>query len=422
MNEVFSPSLTISKLVLDSYPELRKIAIHTVDWGGQWFRPIKFILPCEVPINSAINIRIYEDLNNIKSTDNKILSNPPTLSLIISDTTKNINFITLGNQTLIEVNKILLPTAIQLVSEVSFRMGKWFYEKYKSFSIEDIKDNVPINNSVRSESLRDAMKKNLTTSFAVNFSDGERKPSSFYFKDEITRPIFSFARHIEHAGDYILMPLSTHQSYGTKNFKKISVPKQRNSEKIFWRGSTTGTIHNNEGKTLHFNTVINKDLLLDPTLLRIIYSAFHRFQFVYWGHGKYFMDVGFINSINGFKYLTKSSTTQEEALKFIFQMAIEGNDFASSLPWQLLSGAIVFLPKPRWHSIFNYGLKNFHNCLICERDFVDLESLFLSIKNNDALKYDITSQAVNYSENFCSDSYSDLIFRLIMKIYDGAYY
>jgi len=62
-----------------------------------------------------------------------------------------------------------------------------------------------------------------------------------------------------------------------------------------------------------------------------------------------------------------------EFQKFKFHLALAGNDIASSMPFDMVSNSVLLMPKPVYHTQFNYKLEDMKHYIEIKPDLSNLE-------------------------------------------------
>lgn len=311
--------------------------------------------------------------------------------------------------------RIVIPSvdalyyALFIISNVKYRMGQWFYTRFDSVNSEVLSDSyypIDLTFSSRAKSyprasdLAQFLEAFLHKSTLIQFKDNINQNPLIYFKDGVLRPIFSFNRHVRYSSQYVLWPLSSHQKFGSRDFKDYFSNVHEKLPNIFWRGSTMGSINNKKGRALFFNKAIEQYKGFDPFVAKLIYNGYARFRFVMENYDLPFSDIGFSSVIPNFEYLSKPRVDLVDANRNLFHVALDGNDLPSALPWQLYNSNITFIPELNYESIFTYGLLPWVNFVPIRSDFSDLLELRQSLLFDRRLIELISSNARRYMTNF----------------------
>ena len=256
--------------------------------------------------------------------------------------------------------------------------------------------------------------------------------NNFYicFKDDFFIDISKLVKNIPIIGfnrctkflensNIVLFPLEGYQLYNNLSkqyFNKIDIEKK--IPKLIWRGSMSGTVNTNFGGTYHMCN-INKYLPKENDLF--YYICYSRFKFCYYNSLNKFVDAGFTNNhqfLKNYQFLCKEKIGIEEQCKYRYHIALNGNDLASSLPWQLLNHNVVFIPYPfRYESIFTYDLQPWIHFVPVSNDFFDFEKNFDIINNDIELCREISENAHRYMIKFLSKEFYDNFTKQILDRY-----
>jgi hypothetical protein len=317
---------------------------------------------------------------------------------------------------------------IYVVSNVKYRMGRWFSEICPKFDDSLITENqypldVTCINRVmsntrykRASDLYETLSQ-LNIVAGIAFKDNVYIRNALFFKDRIRRAIFAFNRHIRNSDDYILWPLSEYQRFGDPNFRIFSTPYEEKRKFLFWRGSPTGTSNTEWGNGIYFKVAISRYSKEDSLIFQFIAKNYPRFQFVYKNIEYEFADIGFTEEIPHFKYMKKEKVSLEYANTFLFHAAIDGNDLPSSLPWQLINGNIVFMAPLTFESLFTYNLKPWIHYVPVRSDFELIDKVFYDVVNDESLLRSISANTILYMRPFCNNKIQKLIDQLILYRY-----
>ena len=174
--------------------------------------------------------------------------------------------------------------------------------------------------------------------------------------------------------------------------------KQKNN-KLFWRGSTTGTdeLHHNK----RYN-IVSKNINIHEN----IDLGFNNFcQGVY------------LNNQNAFNNLYKSTIDKMEQIQFKFILNIEGNDCASAFPWVLTSNCCPLHNYPFTYEtyIFGLGLEPYVHFVPINNDGSDLLEKYEWCLNNLDKCEEIANNGKIYMEKY---QRLDLLDAIMLKFFD----
>lgn len=278
---------------------------------------------------------------------------------------------------------------------------------------------------------------NCQVPILVNLSDAQ----DYYYNclDKYSFvPVFQYNRKTNRE-DIILFPLEGY--YMSPGSHNVSIPSNdiNWSEKIpkaIWRGSLSGIFQSHSSAGIGskiWAAGVWKKILTKEVPVSISYLAllqFPRFRLVDMYLNDEDIDVGLtISELNSFKTkdkcdvldflkkYTKPSLSKEKMIRYKYLIAVEGNDVSSSLPWQFLSNSLVLMPKPKWETIFNLGIKEWENYVPIADDFSDLEQKLDWCKNNDDECKKISERASSYMSQFLDEELMERINKEVLQRY-----
>ena len=191
----------------------------------------------------------------------------------------------------------------------------------------------------------------------------------------------------------VILPLDYNYHWSPVNtVKDNDIPFDNKKNILLWRGTTTGA-HLYEQKRL--NAV---EKMFNNTLC----------------------DVGFASVCQGQNpvHLLKNKMKQSEMLQYKYLLALEGNDVASSLKWQLYSNSVVFMKKPTVISwAMEDTLKPFVHYVPLKDDFSDFEEKIVWANNNQDKCKEISRESTLFIEQFMNPVKEDLIKTTVLKKY-----
>ena len=165
-------------------------------------------------------------------------------------------------------------------------------------------------------------------------------------------------------------------------------------DKIFWRGTTTGSISRPGNRFL------------------LVTKYFDKIENI---------DIGF-NSIcqnkQEYNIYLKNNVDINTFLKYKYIISVEGNDKDSGLNWKLNSYSLVFMPKPTKFSwLMEDKLIPWYHYIPLNDDFDDLEEKLEWCRNNEDTCKIIIYNANNYMKQFMDISNEDAIEKEVVNQY-----
>ena len=103
--------------------------------------------------------------------------------------------------------------------------------------------------------------------------------------------------------------------------------------------------------------------------------------------------------------------------EYKYQLAIEGNDWATSLMWQLGANCVVLIPPITFHNIFTSQLKPWIHYVPIKADFSDLVEIIEFLRENDELSKNISKNASVYISRFGDEDLQNKINQGIISKY-----
>jgi len=151
--------------------------------------------------------------------------------------------------------------------------------------------------------------------------------------------------------------------------------------------------------------------------------SYERFRFLYFNSNNPNIDAGFTNKEHKEtdKFL-KDRLKIEEQCKYLFHIAIDGNDWASSLPWQLMNYNVVLIPYPfKYFSIFNIGLIPYKHFIPISHEFNDIDEILEKLMvNHDLCRY-VSENAHKYMMRFLDEALVEEYKKQTIKTYCKLY-
>ena len=117
--------------------------------------------------------------------------------------------------------------------------------------------------------------------------------------------------------------------------------------------------------------------------------------------------------------LLKPYATPEEQLKNKYQIALEGNDVASGLKWQLLSNSLVIMPKP---TMITWAMEDtlvpYEHYVPLADSLDNLDEVLQWCRENDSTCKEIAENATQYMQQFMDYNNEEKITKEIISRYD----
>lgn len=210
-----------------------------------------------------------------------------------------------------------------------------------------------------------------------------------------------------------------------KNVVQKQIPFRSKRKSMISRLSTSGSLTKDNG-WYHFNKVSDfaesKMVKDDICIAYNLCSNYLRFRFCYEYRKSDLIDCGFTNSNKlirtHFPELLKDHLSLEEMCEYMFHICLGGNDWGSSLFWQLLNNNVVFIPYPfEFESIFTLGLIPYKHFVPVSNNLCDLDEKLHDMINNENLCFELASNAHEYIKQFLSSDFYELVGERIIKTY-----
>jgi hypothetical protein len=192
----------------------------------------------------------------------------------------------------------------------------------------------------------------------------------------------------------ILRCLNTNRHWANFYNKPEDIEFDKKINKLYWRGTTTGTIKQQPNRFMLIEKYFNKLDAIDVA-----------FSFSCQGKDKYAAYV-------------KGKETIEEFLKHKYILSVEGNDKDSGLNWKLNSNSLIFMPKPRVYSwlMEDKLLPDVHYIEVSD-DFSDLQEKLIWCENNQDFCKTVIKNANIYMQQFLDEEKERSIERRVLELY-----
>lgn len=250
--------------------------------------------------------------------------------------------------------------------------------------------------------------------------------NNFTWVKNIDFPIFGFNRHYTN-NKCILFQLKDYQDKNTLlSYNKIlDIPfNLKIKDKCVGYFSQMGS-YTIDDNWYQYELLDIKDETYDINFLCL--SNFDRFSFCYKYINNDLFELGLINNNKSkivsthFPWLIKQKKDLNYLNKYMFHIYLNGNDWGTSLFWQLLCFNVVFIPFPfEYQSIFMYGLQPYTHFVPISNKLFDIEEKLKFMMNNIELCEKIATNAHNYIKIFIENDceFLDLISSETIKIYN----
>ena len=183
------------------------------------------------------------------------------------------------------------------------------------------------------------------------------------------------------------------------------IPFEKKSNKVFWRGTTTGCSTNWQSKEWQPRKV---------NRFKLIKNCFNKNE-------KF--DIGFSRIhrdwlIKKYKKYVKGTCRPSDFLKHKYIISVEGNDKDSGINWKLNSNSLVLMPKPRVTSwlMETTLVPNYHYILLKD-DFSDLEEKLNWCNTNQDKCKEIVKNANSFMKQFSNKENEQKIEEEVIKRY-----
>lgn len=264
--------------------------------------------------------------------------------------------------------------------------------------------------------------------YIIHFSDNFH---NFTWLKNLKYPVFGFNRHYTNKKTILFQLMDFQDKKTLLKYINYNIPFHSKIKKLVGYFSQMGSYTRDnswyqfqllEKHTLHYlKDEINYDIAF------LCFSNFDRFKFCYHYKDHPLFEVGIIdNDMNPlfkkyFSFLIKEKKTIEELSQYMFQICLNGNDWGTSLFWQLLNFNVVFIPYPfEYESIFMYGLEPYEHFVPISNKLFDLEDKIIYMMENIDLCEKIANQAHHYIKIFLNNDceFLDLISKETIRVYN----
>lgn len=351
---------------------------------------------------------------------------------------------------------------------VKFRMGKWYDKKFKrnEFSWDETNNkNYIYKNNLRWSNFTDQFKNiecNLnpgviltgidhfkydeflesSNPHRIEYSDGSFDTTWMRFNPQI--PVAAHNRN-SFSEDSIILPLkpTLRCVFNIQSRDKLYNFDEKKDE-IIWRGSFTGRGADGLGIYWHEN-------------LKNTFNEFLRFRFVkkwskkynikfikdydynapdFWAkpfnligslpfHNRKYVDNYFkknehmiADRIPFFNWQACHPPEMIDQYKYI--LSLDGHDWASNIPYILMTESVMISPIPKWHNIFNLDLTPWKHYIPVLDDASDLEEKLTWCRNHQDECKEIIQRANQYISQFSLDTEAEIAKNIIERLYNNS--
>ncbi|MEO2176617.1 MAG: glycosyl transferase family 90 [bacterium] len=116
------------------------------------------------------------------------------------------------------------------------------------------------------------------------------------------------------------------------------------------------------------------------------------------------------------KGFLKQRASFEEILYYKYLIVVDGNTFASQLPWSLHSRSLVLMVPPAWESII-HGVTAWEHYVPLASDFSDLKEKIEWCRLHDSQCYGISRSATDLMRSHYSTQHEHMIQQLMIERY-----
>lgn len=335
---------------------------------------------------------------------------------------------------------IILPTSTVIGTEVEdavrFRMGRFYNNplrltkeliyipEHQLIQFQKGKLIYPVSNinSRKKKFIENILKLNIpSTDFSITFAGGDGAGS------HATYPIHGYFR-ITGSEYTILWPLRGYTAIESKNFgHNINLNDrmwEQKMDKAVWRGTVTGLgVYDMLPKQI--DSLIVKSLVAtDPISGRVIPKA-NRLQLVSKFYSDKSVNIG-LSSLGqtdekAREYLCelgflKPFLSQKEILSYKYLIVVDGNTFASQLPWSLHCNSLVLMVSPTWESIVA-GVEAWVHYVPLATDFSDLKEKINWCRENDRQCKEISRAATELMRHYYGAEKENMIQQRLLDHY-----
>jgi len=204
-----------------------------------------------------------------------------------------------------------------------------------------------------------------------------------------------------------------------------SIPFEEKKRTIIARFSVAGSLTRGNGWYQAYNMskfIENRGLDDDYCIAYNIFCNYTRFRFCFDYKNSNIIDCGFVTDDSiikkFFPELIKDRLSIENMCEYMFHICLGGNDWGTSLIWQLLNCNVVFIPYPfDFESIFTLGLIPYKHFIPVSHNLNDLDEKIQIMIQNYELCFRVAKSAQMYISQFLDEDFYELVGERIIKTY-----
>ncbi|WJS86331.1 glycosyl transferase family 90 [Paracoccus sp. TOH] len=270
--------------------------------------------------------------------------------------------------------------------------------------------------------------------FAFNTNDGQgwEYETLDPIWDQV--PVWQFARKVGEQRNVFLMPLErSFMGPRSENQPRVGfdpVPFKEKQPLIFWRGAPNGTeIEGNNIRWLSGEmesfTKTSPGSMAEQTALAVLRS-FLRIRIVENLATSPIADVGFVirpgmDPSPSIKKWYRPPTPRQKQCESRYLLALEGNDYPTSLYWSLASNCLVMIPARRWETALDFGLQAGVHYIPVGESQKEVEAAIEHCESNHAMCEEIIANAHSFIEYLSDIEIRDTIDAEVAQRYASAF-
>lgn len=226
----------------------------------------------------------------------------------------------------------------------------------------------------------------------------------------------------------ILWPLDGYTDSGSghfgRNIDELDRPWHRKIDKAVWRGATTG-VSINDLTAEQIEVLITRRLeARDPVSGRVLPKG-NRLKLVADYHDDREFDIGLASFAQIDEYaqeyfrkkgFMKGSLSRQDLLAYKYLIVVDGNSFATQLPWALHSRSLVLMVPPSWETILQ-GVTAWEHYVPLAADFSDLREKIEWCRSNDRRCREISRCATELMRRHYDSQQDRMIRQLVIERY-----
>ena len=226
----------------------------------------------------------------------------------------------------------------------------------------------------------------------------------------------------------ILWPLKAYTTIGAtifgRDIDKSDCNWDQKRPKAFWRDTTTGVVIKNKSVD-EIDSLIHRPRAVPIPYTGNIIPKANRLLLVdkYWNDEDMNVGLSSMAQIDDMaksyfreKGFLKQRVSLKELLSYKYQIVVDGNTFASQLPWSLHCQSLVLMVPPAWESIIQ-GITAWEHYIPLAPDFSDLKAKIEWCRANDRQCRDISRSATELMRRNYNPEQEDMVQQLIIERY-----